>query len=90
EQIPLSARIVAVADVFDALSSERPYKPAWPLAQARQYLEQNRGSHFCPRCIDAFLGAWDEVLAIRDSLPDPVQHDAHPLSARSLPCAYDN
>ena len=79
QQIPLSARIVAVADVFDALSSERPYKPAWPLAQARLYLQQNKGSHFCPRCIDAFLGAWDEVLAIRDSLPDPVHHDAHPL-----------
>jgi putative two-component system response regulator len=79
ERIPLPARIVAVADVFDALSSERPYKPAWPLAQARQYLEQNRGSHFCPLCLDAFLGAWDEVLAIRSSLPDPVHHDAHPL-----------
>ena len=80
EQIPLSARIVAVADVFDALSSERPYKPAWPLEQARQFLQQNRGSHFCPLCIDAFLGAWDEVLAIRDSLPDPAPHPhVHPL-----------
>ena len=79
EQIPLSARIVAVADVFDALSSERPYKPAWPLEQARLFLQQNKGSHFCPSCIDAFLGAWDEVLAIRDSLPDPVHPHAHPL-----------
>jgi response regulator RpfG family c-di-GMP phosphodiesterase len=79
EQIPVSARIVAVADVFDALTSERPYKPAWPLAQARQFLQQNKGSHFCPRCIDAFLGAWDEVLDIRSSLPDPVQPLAHPL-----------
>ena len=79
EQIPLSARIVAVADVFDALSSARPYKPAWPVEQARLFLQQNQGSHFCPRCIDAFLGAWDEVLDIRDSLPDPVQHHAHPL-----------
>jgi response regulator RpfG family c-di-GMP phosphodiesterase len=79
EQIPLSARIVAVADVFDALSSERPYKPAWPLAQARLYLQQNKASHFCPLCTDAFLGAWDEVVAIRDSLPDLVHHHAHPL-----------
>ena len=79
EQIPVSARIVAVADVFDALTSERPYKPAWPLAQARQFLQQNKGSHFCPRCIDAFLGAWDEVLDIRSSLPDPVHPLAHPL-----------
>ncbi len=68
-----------MADVFDALSSERPYKPAWPVEQAYLFLQQNTGSHFCPRCIDAFLGAWDEVLDIRSSLPDPVQHHAHPL-----------
>ncbi len=80
EQIPLSARIVGVADVFDALTSERPYKPAWPLAQARLHLQQNKGSHFCPRCIDAFLAAWEEVQAIHDSLPDPVIHPhAHPI-----------
>lgn len=79
EHIPLSARIVAVADVFDALSSERPYKPAWPLAQARLHLLQNKGSHFCPRCIDAFVAAWDEVLDIHSSLPDPVHPYAHPL-----------
>jgi response regulator RpfG family c-di-GMP phosphodiesterase len=63
--IPLVGRIVAVADVFDALTSQRPYKPAWPLEQARSFLEQGRGGHFDPRCVDEFLAAWDEVLAIR-------------------------
>jgi response regulator RpfG family c-di-GMP phosphodiesterase len=70
EAIPLSARIVAVADVFDALTSRRPYKRAWTLGDARAFIEQHRGSHFCPACADAFLGAWDEALAIHAACPD--------------------
>lgn len=65
EAIPLVGRIVAVADVFDALTTTRPYKPAWAIEQARDYLIAGRGKHFDPRCVDAFLGAWSEVLAIR-------------------------
>ena len=71
EAIPLSARIVAVADVFDALTSERPYKRAWTLENARTFLEQNVGIHFCPRCLAAFLADWNAVLAIRASAPEP-------------------
>ncbi|WP_338847356.1 HD domain-containing phosphohydrolase [Massilia sp. W12] len=70
EAIPLVGRIVAVADVFDALTSARPYKQAWSLQAARDYLEQNRGSHFCPRCVDAMLGCWDEVQQIRQRFQD--------------------
>ena len=70
EAIPLSGRIVAVADVFDALTSERPYKPAWALDRAVQFLKDGRGAHFDPACIDAFLLHWDEVLAIRDRYRD--------------------
>ena len=66
EAIPREGRIVAVADVFDALTSVRPYKRAWPLEEARDHLIAGRGSHFDPTCVDAFLGAWDEVLAIRE------------------------
>ncbi len=62
EKIPLEGRIVAVADVFDALTSSRPYKPAWPFARAIALLREGRGSHFDARCIDAFLSSWDEVL----------------------------
>ncbi len=68
--IPLSARIVAVADVFDALTSPRPYKPAWAPDEAKLYLLENRGGHMDPDCVDAFLGCWDEVLAIRARLVD--------------------
>ena len=61
EAIPLSGRIVAVADVFDALVSERPYKAAWPLEKARALLSENAGSHFDPACVAAFLAGWGEV-----------------------------
>ncbi|GAA5168087.1 HD domain-containing phosphohydrolase [Viridibacterium curvum] len=65
DAIPLVGRIVAVADVFDALTSQRPYKPAWPNEQAQAFLTRGRGQHFDPQCVDEFLGAWDEVLAIQ-------------------------
>ena len=65
EEIPLVARIAAVADVFDALTSVRPYKPAWPVEQALDYLRQERGRHFDPACVDAFLSAGDEIARIR-------------------------
>ena len=61
EAIPLSGRIVAVADVFDALVSERPYKKAWPLEKARVLLSEEAGSHFDPACVAAFLAGWSEV-----------------------------
>lgn len=63
-QIPMAARVVAVADVFDALTTIRPYKEAMPLALARAYLEEQSGSQFDPACVTAFLSRWDEVVAI--------------------------
>ncbi len=65
EKIPLSARIVAVADVFDALTSERPYKKAWSVDEALEFLYENQGSHFDPQLVDLFLNSMDEVLRIR-------------------------
>src|SRR5512144_1934379 len=55
EDIPIVARVVAVADVFDALVSERPYKGAWSLDEGVSHLKSQRGKHFDPSCIDAFL-----------------------------------
>jgi putative two-component system response regulator len=63
-QIPLAARIVAVADVFDALTTKRPYKEAMPLATAREYLEDKKEREFDPACVDAFVARWDEVVSI--------------------------
>src|SRR5213083_556048 len=70
EDIPLVARIVAVADVFDALVSERPYKKAWPLEEGIVYLKAQRGRHFDPRCVDAFLADRTRVQAILDQFGD--------------------
>ena len=61
EAIPLSGRIVAVADVFDALLSERSYKKSWPLGRAKAYLTTEAGRQFDPRCIAAFLAGLSEV-----------------------------
>jgi HD-GYP domain-containing protein (c-di-GMP phosphodiesterase class II) len=55
EQIPLNARIFAIADVFDALVSKRPYKEPWPFDEALRLLERERGKHFDPVLLDAFV-----------------------------------
>lgn len=66
EDIPLGGRIVAVADVFDALTSQRPYKERWEAEAASGMICSLAGSHFDPGCVKAFLTGWDEVLAIHD------------------------
>ncbi|CAO3439388.1 HD-GYP domain-containing protein [Azospirillum endophyticum] len=76
DAIPLSGRIVAIADVFDALTSTRPYKRSWTMEEARAYMVENRGRHFDPALLDAFLSRWDEVCMIRrdnaDELPELI------------------
>ena len=62
--IPLSARIVAAADVFDALTSKRPYKEAWPVEKALSLLKEESGKHFDPVIIQAFNDAIEEVMVI--------------------------
>jgi putative two-component system response regulator len=66
DNIPIYGRIIAVADVFDALTSARPYKKAWTMEAAISYLKENSGKHFDPVCVEAFLKDWDQVLAIRE------------------------
>src|SRR5207302_2436406 len=70
EDVPLVARVVAVADVFDALVSVRPYKKAWPLDEGVEFLKSQRGRHFDPRCVDAFLADRTRVQAILDQFGD--------------------
>ncbi|WP_417071135.1 response regulator [Niveibacterium terrae] len=67
EDIPESARIVAIADVFDALTMVRPYKHAWSLADAFAWIEHSRGSHFDAGMVDAFLDIRPEIEMIRQS-----------------------
>ena len=68
--IPLWGRICAVADVFDAVTSERPYKPAFPNEEALQLLRDGKGKHFDPRVIDVFFECLDEILAIQQKYND--------------------
>ncbi|MBY0297149.1 MAG: response regulator [Methylobacterium sp.] len=64
EAIPLPGRIVAVADVFDALTTERPYKRAWSLEAARAHLIEESGTHFDAAVVTAFVSRWDAVAAL--------------------------
>ncbi|KQW89219.1 two-component system response regulator [Massilia sp. Root418] len=66
EDIPLEGRIVAIADVFDALTSARPYKAAWPVEEAVQYLRQQRGLHFDPELVDMFLERLPAIVEIKE------------------------
>lgn len=68
--IPLESRIVAVADVYDALTSVRPYKQAWPVEQAIEYLVANKGAHFDPDCVVAFIAQLDKVKSVAQQLQD--------------------
>lgn len=68
--IPLSGRIVTIADVFDALTSKRPYKRAWSVEEALGFLKENAGKLFDPQLVTLFEGALPRVLAIRDRLVD--------------------
>lgn len=70
EEIPIEGRITAVADVFDALSSNRPYKPAMPFDECFRVLEESRGTHFDPRVLDVFLAHKELILRIRSENPD--------------------
>lgn len=71
EDIPLDARIVAVADVFDALTSVRPYKQAWPLDRTLDYLRAQSGMHFEPRLIEAFLDLQPRAREIMQRWGEP-------------------
>ena len=79
EAIPIFSRIVAVADVFDALTSERPYKKAWEIDAAVEFLRQGAGSHFDPACVDAFLRSWDDVMDIRARYQEEVMTGLTPI-----------
>lgn len=68
--IPMSGRIVAVADVFDALTSVRPYKKAWTVTEATNYMRESAGTHFDPKIIDAFMSVREEVYLIRGEFSD--------------------
>lgn len=72
ESIPLSARLMALADVFDALISRRVYKPPFDVAHATELIIEGRGSHFDPEVVDAFLAHVDDFREIAERYVDPM------------------
>lgn len=76
--IPLPARIVALADVFDALTSARVYKPAFPPDEAQEMIEQDSGSHFDPVVVEAFEACFPQFLEVR------AQHGGIPIAVEDL------
>jgi len=70
ERIHIYGRIVALADVFDALGSVRCYKAAWPIDEVVALVKRERGGHFDPRLVDILVGDLPEFLAIRERYPD--------------------
>lgn len=68
--IPVSARIVALADVFDALTSERPYKSAWPIDKATGLIREQTGKHFDPDLVEAFFQCLPAILEVRERWQD--------------------
>jgi putative two-component system response regulator len=68
--IPLEGRITAVADVFDALSSKRPYKEAFPREKCFEILEEMRGKKFDPQVLDAFFSQADRIIEVQLELMD--------------------
>ena len=70
KEIDIAARIVALADVFDALVSKRPYKDAFPIEKAVQIIVEDRGEHFDPCVVDCFIANLDEFVKTKESYSD--------------------
>lgn len=75
--IPQAARIVSLVDVFDALTSVRPYKPAWPVDEAMDYIRQQSGRHFEPALVEAFERCLPDILTFKERWAD--EPDAQPI-----------
>jgi putative two-component system response regulator len=78
--IPLEGRICAIADVFDALTSIRPYKKAWTESEALDFLVKQKGRHFDPELVDLFLAQMPAIRAIRERW---AEQDEVPETARA-------
>lgn len=73
EDIHIFGRITAIADVFDALGSDRCYKKAWKLEDIKKYFKDNRGKHFDPKLVDIFFKSLDELLFVREKYKDEFE-----------------
>jgi putative two-component system response regulator len=70
ETIPIEGRIAAIADAFDALTTQRVYKPAFELGHAIDLMRKHRSAHFDPELLDTFIASTDELTRIHDQYAD--------------------
>lgn len=80
EDIPIEGRIVAIADVFDALTSERPYKQAWTVEKTLEVMQKDSGTHFDPNLMPLFLERLPDVLAVKAQYAEKPVQDAEPAA----------
>ena len=99
DAIPLGARIVRLADVFDALRTDRPYKPAWELERCLEEIQRNAGRQFDPELVETFISLVERepsaspIVAVRAVMPDPAPHGnggRRPVRARRMPAAAES
>ena len=72
EAIPLSARIVALCDVYDALRSPRPYKTAWPVEKAQAFIREQAGKHFDPQLVQLMESLFEHIEGVQSRLADAL------------------
>jgi putative two-component system response regulator len=90
EEIPESARVVAVADVFDALTTQRAYKKAWPVEEAVARIIRSAGTHFDPRMVDIFQDVLREILRKKNEWDEKEQERVHASCCISPGITYRN
>lgn len=74
--IPIEGRITAISDVFDALTSTRPYKEAWPIEKAIEFIKSKAGAQFDPQLVDLFIENIEKIVAIREQYKDEEEQQA--------------
>ena len=77
DEIPLVGRITALADVFDALTSERPYKKAWSVERAVDLIKEESGEHFDPKLVELFLEKLSDIIEIKETYAEPARYDSY-------------
>lgn len=90
DAIPLAGRIVAIVDVFDATTSDRPYKQAWPIERAVRFLKDRAGTQFDPRLVEAFVRELPDMLSIKRRFEDPAEPEQQRAEVASRPHLIDS